>query len=80
MRRDLGAIPTVRSTRSTIVLESVKETMDLPIESSQSNDELVFEALTENIPKRRSPVRVYLVPAKKEAKGAKDGESRPEIK
>jgi hypothetical protein len=44
--------------------------MDLPIESSDANDELVFEALTENIPKRRTPVRVYLVP-KKEVDGKK---------
>lgn len=36
--------------------------MDLPIESSQANDELLFEAFTENIPPRRTPVRVYLVP------------------
>lgn len=36
--------------------------MDLPIESSQANEELAFEALTENIPKRRTPVRLYLVP------------------
>ena len=42
--------------------------MDLPIESSQANEELAFEALTENIPARRSPVRVYLVPAKKSTK------------
>jgi hypothetical protein len=36
--------------------------LDIPIESSQSNDALGFEALTENIPPRFTPVRVYLVP------------------
>ncbi len=36
--------------------------MDLPIESSDVNDELAFEAFTENIPKRGTPVRVILVP------------------
>ena len=41
--------------------------LDLPIKSSQVNDELAFEALTENIPKRRTPVRVYFVPEKKKA-------------
>lgn len=40
--------------------------MDLPIESSMVNDELAFEALTENIPRRLTPVRVYLVPKKVE--------------
>ena len=45
--------------------------MDLPIESSQANDELGFEALTENIPTRRTPVRMYLTPKvkKKDSKG-----------
>lgn len=36
--------------------------LDLPIQSSQSDDELAFEAFTENIPPRGTPVRVYLVP------------------
>lgn len=31
LRREFGAIPSVRSTRSTIVLETVKETMSLPL-------------------------------------------------
>ena len=38
--------------------------MDLPIESSIVNEELAFEALTESIPKRKTPVRVYLIPRK----------------
>ena len=36
--------------------------LDLPIESSQVNEELAFEALTENIPPRRTPVRLYFIP------------------
>ena len=36
--------------------------MDLPIESTQADDQLLFEAFTENIPSRRTPVRIYLVP------------------
>lgn len=36
--------------------------LDLPIESSQANDELAFEALTENIPARRTPIRLYMTP------------------
>lgn len=32
LSRSFGAIPTVRSTRSTIVLSTAKETMDLPID------------------------------------------------
>lgn len=50
--------------------------MDLPIESSQANEELAFEALTENIPPRRTPVRVYLAPVFPEAK--KEGTSKKE--
>lgn len=40
--------------------------LDLPIESSIANEELAFEALTEKIPIRKTPVRVYLVPKKGE--------------
>lgn len=47
--------------------------MDIPIQSTDSDSELAFEAFTEHIPARRTPVRVYLVPqldskAKKPAK------------
>ena len=48
--------------------------MDLPIESSQANDDLAFEAFTENIPKRRTPIRVYLIPPKK-----KPTDKKPEV-
>ena len=33
LRCEFGAIPSVRSTRSTIVLDSMKETLNLPIEA-----------------------------------------------
>jgi hypothetical protein len=36
--------------------------LDLPIESSQSNDALTFEALTENIPPEGTKVRLVLMP------------------
>lgn len=42
--------------------------LDLPIESSESNGELTFEAFTENIPMRRTPLRMYLTPEKAEEK------------
>ena len=44
LRNDFGQIPTVRSTRSTIVLETVKETMDLPIESAEEGPEALEKA------------------------------------
>ena len=42
--------------------------LDILVESSQSNDALSFEAFTENIPPRYTPVRVYLVPRLAEQK------------
>ena len=36
--------------------------LDLPIKSSQMNEELAFEAFTENIPPRRTPIRIILTP------------------
>lgn len=52
--------------------------MDLPIESSDVNDELAFEAFTENIPQRGTPVRVFLVPRipAKPEKGAEKGSGK----
>ena len=41
--------------------------LDLPIESSQANGELMFHALTENIPPKGTKVRVVLIPRKKAA-------------
>lgn len=37
-------------------------TLDLPIESSQANADLLFEAFTERIPPRGTKVRVVLIP------------------
>lgn len=39
-------------------------TLDLPVESSQANAELLFHAFTENIPPKGTKVRVVLVPRK----------------
>ena len=35
-------------------------TLDLPVKSSQDNQDLLFEALTENIPPVETPVRLVL--------------------
>ncbi len=37
-------------------------TLDLPIASSQSNDQLLFEAFTERVPPRGTKVRLVLIP------------------
>jgi len=41
--------------------------LDLPIESSQSNGELMFHAMTENIPPKGTKVRLVMIPRKKAA-------------
>ncbi|MCI0361753.1 MAG: YdjY domain-containing protein [Planctomycetaceae bacterium] len=41
--------------------------LDLPIESSQANGELMFHALTENIPPKGTKVRLVMIPRKKAA-------------
>ncbi len=41
--------------------------LDIPIESSQSNDELTFDAFTEHIPPMHTPVRLILQPKLKKA-------------
>jgi hypothetical protein len=44
--------------------------LDIPVESSQSNESLEFEALTEHIPPLGTPVRLVLKPVlKKQAEG-----------
>jgi hypothetical protein len=48
--------------------------LDIPVESSQSNDALEFEAFTERIPALGTPVRLVLKPLLKEK--ADGGESR----
>jgi len=47
--------------------------LDIPVESSQSNEELEFEAFTEHIPPVRTPVRLVLTP-RLEKKPASSGE------
>ena len=48
-------------------------TLDIPVESSQSNQELAFEAYTEHIPPLGAPVRLVLKPKlKKQASGRKE--------
>ncbi len=44
--------------------------LDIPIESSQSNEELAFEAFTEHIPPVRTPIRLVLKPKLKEKPAA----------
>jgi ketosteroid isomerase-like protein len=39
-------------------------TLDVPVESSQANDALMFEAFTERVPPRGTPVRLVLIPRK----------------
>jgi hypothetical protein len=40
-------------------------TLDLPIESSQANDNLLFSAFTERVPPRGTKVRLVLIPRQK---------------
>jgi hypothetical protein len=53
-------------------------TLDLPVESSQANAELLFVANTEKIPPRGTKVRLVLVPRVEEKKdeAKKDGEKQ----
>jgi hypothetical protein len=44
--------------------------LDLPIESSQANAELMFEALTDNIPPKGTKVRMVLIPRAAKAESA----------
>lgn len=50
-------------------------TMDLPVESSQSTEGLLFEAFTENIPPEETPVRLVLTPRLDE-KAAKESKAK----
>lgn len=49
--------------------------LDIPVESSQSNDALEFEAFTERVPPLGTPVRLVLKPVLKKAEG---GEQKAE--
>jgi hypothetical protein len=46
-------------------------TLDLPVESSQANASLMFEAYTERIPPRGTKVRLVLQPRQKKQRGGK---------
>jgi hypothetical protein len=46
-------------------------TLDLPIESSQSDEALLFEAFTENMPPVETKVQLVFVPGKKDQPGEK---------
>jgi hypothetical protein len=47
-------------------------TLDLPVESSQANEGLLFEANTENIPPKRTAVKMVLVPKTEKEPEAND--------
>jgi hypothetical protein len=54
--------------------------LDVPVESSQANAELLFEAFTERIPARGTHVRLLLIPRlepKTEKTGSNAGDSKP---
>jgi hypothetical protein len=53
-------------------------TLDLPVESSQSNEALMFEAFTENIPPLGTKVRLVLIPNLGKEKGAAAKPDEPE--
>lgn len=55
-------------------------TLDLPIESSQANAGLMYEAFTENIPPRGQPVRLVLIPKLEEQAQEEDQEDSPQEK
>ena len=54
--------------------------MDLPIESTQSREGLLFEAFTERIPPMKTPVRLVLKLAKKKKKTEASEKGQPESK
>jgi len=54
--------------------------LDLPIESSQSNDELMFQANPERVPPRNTPVTVILTPKLKPDKNDQPAKGEPEPK
>ena len=46
--------------------------LDMPIESTSDNDDLMFEAFTENIPPRGTKVTVVLAPEIEKKAGGED--------
>lgn len=51
-------------------------TLDIPVESSQSNESLEFEAFTERIPPLGTPVRLVLKPMQKNGENGRDHSER----
>jgi len=54
--------------------------IDVPVMSTQQNDELMFEAFTERIPPRGTPVTMVLTVGKREQKPAETAEPKPQEK
>lgn len=52
-------------------------TLDLPVESSQANTDLLFTAFTENIPPKGTKVRLVLIPRAKPADAAPEAAPEP---
>jgi hypothetical protein len=50
--------------------------LDLPVKSSQENDNLIFEAFTENMPAKGTKVRLVLIPKGGEKKEEKPAEKK----
>jgi len=55
-------------------------TLDLPVQSTQANKGLLFEAFTERIPPRKTPVRLILEPQLKKPGQSADGTKQPDKK
>ncbi len=53
-------------------------TLDLPIHSSQANADLLYQAFTERIPPRGTPVRLVLLPRMHEMPDVKEEEKKPD--
>jgi hypothetical protein len=51
--------------------------LDLPIESTSDNDELLFEAFTENIPPKGTKVTLVLVPQIEKKLNENSGSKKP---
>lgn len=52
-------------------------TMDLPIESSQANNQLLFEAFTERVPPKGTKVRLVLIPREPKKPAAAQAKQAP---
>jgi hypothetical protein len=52
--------------------------LDVPIESSQSADQLLFEAFTERLPPKGTKVRLVLIPRQAKKAPGQNGEAKPD--